>query len=136
MRTNGLRKKFDSGETIYKSGHYDEILVGQRGVGFKTTQTLHDFDSASVKIDGKSIPSQITTLSEIQNAYIFKKSKDLMPLILKAKTIQVLFNTCGSAFKSSPLECLYTSKVAPYSVTWEFEKPLESYDLTGLGINK
>ncbi len=123
-----------SGETIFQTGHYDMLIVGQRGVGFKTTQTIHDKKSIKIKIDSLNPDTVDTeTLQDIGNVYLFKNSKELLPQILKAKRVEILFDTCGNAFKSSPIDCLFTAKGRPYSVTWEFVTPLAaSFEINSL----
>lgn len=117
----------DSGETIYATGHYDRLMVGQRGIGFITTQTLHDRQSVAVKIDGgNAMPLEVDLLFTIGNTYLFKNSKEILPLIMKAKRVEISFNSCGNAFKSSPIDCLFTAKGEPYSVVWDFDKPLNT----------
>lgn len=124
-------RTLDFGETIYSTGHYDRLLVGQRGIGFVTTQTLHDKQSVNLKIDGGSpIPVDIELIYTVGNTYLFKNSKEILPLILKAKRIELSFNSCGNAFKSPPLDCLFTAKGEPYTTAWDFDKPLNaSYEV-------
>lgn len=127
-------RKFESGETIYKSGHYDMLIVGGRGVGFKTTQAMHD-SAVAISIDGgKPIASQVDNVTEqLHYALIFKNSKELLPMVAKAKTIEISFNGCGNAFKSDPIDCFFTKNGEPYKVLWSFDKPLEaSFDITSL----
>lgn len=120
-------RTLDSGETIYAAGHYDRLQVGQRGVGFITTQTLHDKQSVTLKIDGLNpMPVDIDLIYPMGNIYLFKNSKEILPLIYKANRVEISFNSCGSAFKSSPMDCLFTAKGEPYSVSWDFEKPLNA----------
>lgn len=118
-------RKFDNGETVYKSGHYDTLFVGARGVGFKTIQTVYDPNSFIVTIDdGKPITYPVSVISSVANLYLFKNSQELLPLILKAKNVKISFGGCGNFFRGFSQECYFTSAGEPYSATWEFEKPL------------
>lgn len=128
----------ESGETIYITGHYDKLIVGQRGVGFSTTLTLHDKKSVTLKIDnGNSIPIDTELLYSLGNAHLFKNSKEILPLILKAKRVELSFNSCGNPLKSSPLNCMFTAKGEAYSTIWEFEKPLNtSFEAIQLNLNE
>jgi hypothetical protein len=121
--------KLDNGEIVYKSGHHDSLYVGSRGVGFKTMQAIQDEDAIFVTFDdGKPISTPVSTLFRIGNVYLFVNSKELLPLMLKAKKVEVSFGSCGNFFRGYSIDCFFAKPGEPYLSTWEFDKPLgESY---------
>lgn len=119
-----VANKLDNGEIVYKSGHYDKLYFGSRGVGFITTQAMHSEESAYVVVDdGKPIFSQLDTPAT-RGIYLFKNSKELAPLVMKGKKVEIRFSTCGSHSKIVSMDCFYAKAGDPYSVGWEFQKPL------------
>lgn len=117
--------KLDNGETIYKSGHHDTLYVGSRGVGFKTMQAIQDEDAIYVTIDdGKAISTPVATLFRIGNVYLFKNSKELLPLMLKAKKVEISFGGCGNFFRGYSIDCFFAKSGDPYAASWKFDKPL------------
>lgn len=118
-----IADRLDNGEAGYKSGHYDNIYIGAKGVGFSTRETVYDEDSVFVIVDeGNPIQSQLTIFGHI---YLFKNSKMLAPLMLTAKKVEIRFSSCGTSYAGMPWACML-SKAGwkPYSVKWEFQRPL------------
>lgn len=124
-----VAKKLDNGETVYSSGNYTRIFLGSRGFGFATRQTLYDESVYVVIDDGKPILSPITTVgpsvaTSLAHVYLFKNSRELSPLVARAKTLEIRLESCGTNYAGQPLECMFSKSGEPYSASWEFEKPL------------
>lgn len=119
-----VANRLDNGEFVYKSGHYDKLYFGARGVGFVTTQAMYSEDSAYVIVDdGKPIFSQLEAPAT-RGIYLFKNSKELAPLVAKANKVEIRFKTCGSYSTGVGFDCFYSAAGEPYSVTWQFPRVL------------
>lgn len=116
-------------EVVYRTGRYERIFIGERGVGYSTASVAFVAPSDIVVTIDNEPPQRLKTSSLSGGQILFQETEPLKKKIMAAKRVE--FKTryfCN-------LECKFSVNGESYDpsdiVVWEFEKSLNQEIASG-----